>query len=96
MDTCTSAMVVCDCLATSPTGSPPTSASADRRPSGDEWFMVLSGTVQLLLHDRSHVVEAGDAASLSTMVPHAMGALDGPAEVLLVLDRDGDQVHRYL
>lgn len=30
------------------------------------------------------------------MVPHAMGALDGPAEVLLVLDRDGDRVHQHL
>lgn len=63
---------------------------------GDEWIMVLSGTVQLLLDDRSHIVETGDAASFSTMVPHAMGALDGPAEVLLVLDRDGDQVHQHL
>lgn len=60
---------------------------------GEEWFVVLSGRVQLLLDDRSLVVEAGDAASFSTMVPHAMGALDGPAEVIVVMDRDGDRAH---
>lgn len=63
---------------------------------GTEWFMVLSGTVHLLLDDRSHYVEAGDAASFSTMVPHAMGAVDGPAEVFLSLDRDGDRAHLHL
>ena len=55
-----------------------------------------AGTVQLQLDDRSHLVETGDAASFSTMLPHAMGALDGPAEVLLVLDREGDRVHQHL
>ena len=64
--------------------------------AGDEWFMVRSGTVELLLDVRSQIVETGDAASFSTMVPHATGAYDGPAEVLLVLDRDGDQVHQHL
>jgi transcriptional regulator with XRE-family HTH domain len=75
-----------------PVGDP----DALRVHAGNEWLMVLSGTVQLLLDDRSHVVDAGDAASFSTMIPHAMGALDGPAEVLLVLDRDGDRVHQHL
>lgn len=75
-----------------PVGDP----DALRVHAGDEWLMVLSGTVQLLLDDRSHIVEAGDAASFSTMVPHAMGALDDPAEVLLVLDRDGDRTHQHL
>lgn len=78
--------------APAPVGDP----DALRVHAGEEWFMVLSGAVQLLLDDRSHVVETGDAASFSTMVPHAMGALDGPAEVLLVLDSAGDQVHQHL
>ena len=63
---------------------------------GQEWLMVLSGTVQLLLDDRNHLVETGNAASFSTMIPHAMGALQGPAEVLLVLDDDGERVHQHL
>lgn len=64
--------------------------------AGDEWLMVLAGTLQLLLDGRIHIAGAGAAASFSTMAPHAMGALDGPAEVLLVLDRDGDRVHKHL
>lgn len=75
-----------------PVGDP----DAVRVHPGDEWLMVISGSVQLLLDDRGHTVEKGDAASFSTMVPHAMGALDGPAVVLLVLDRDGGGVHQHL
>ncbi len=41
----------------------------------DEWSTVRSGSAQLLLDDRSHIVETGDAASFSTMVSHATGAL---------------------
>lgn len=75
-----------------PVGDP----QALRVHAGNEWLMVLSGTVELLLDNLSHVVQTGDAASFSTMVPHAMGALDGPAELLLVLDREGDRVHQHL
>lgn len=63
---------------------------------GEEWIMVLSGTVQLLLDNHSHLVRSGDAATFSTMIPHAMGALEGPAEVLLVLHGDGERVHQHL
>lgn len=72
-----------------PTGDP----DALRVHPGHEWFMVLSGTVELLLEDRHQRVETGEAASFSTLVPHAMGAIDGSAEVLIVLDRDGDRAH---
>ncbi|GAA1565710.1 helix-turn-helix transcriptional regulator [Actinomadura kijaniata] len=60
---------------------------------GRDWFTVLSGTVTLLLGDRTILVEAGQAAEFSTMVPHAFGAHDGPAEILTILDPDGKRTH---
>jgi transcriptional regulator with XRE-family HTH domain len=60
---------------------------------GKDWFTVLSGTVVLLLGERTIVVEAGQAASFSTMVPHAFGARGGPAEILAVLDHEGQRSH---
>ena len=60
---------------------------------GHDWFTVLSGTVELLLGDRVIIVENGQAASFSTMVPHAFGAVGGPAEALAILDHDGRCLH---
>jgi transcriptional regulator with XRE-family HTH domain len=62
---------------------------------GKEWFTVLSGTVVLLLGDRTITVEAGQAAEFSTMVPHAFGARGGPAEVLGIFDHDGQRTHLH-
>jgi transcriptional regulator with XRE-family HTH domain len=60
---------------------------------GRDWFTVLSGTIVLLLGERAVVVEAGQAAEFSTMVPHAFGARDGAAEVLAIFDHDGQRIH---
>lgn len=60
---------------------------------GKDWFTVLSGTVVLLLGERTIMVEAGQAAEFSTMIPHAFGAHGGPAEVLCILDHDGQRTH---
>ena len=60
---------------------------------GHDWLFVLDGRVLLLLGDRRIVVEAGEAAEFTTMTPHAVAALDSPAEVLMVFDRDGRGVH---
>jgi transcriptional regulator with XRE-family HTH domain len=60
---------------------------------GREWFTVLSGTIRLYLGDRVMLVEAGDAAEFSTMVPHSLGAVDGPAEILTIFDQDGERAH---
>ena len=60
---------------------------------GRDWFTVLSGTVVLLLGERTIVVEAGQAAEFSTMIPHAFGAHDGPAEILCIFDHDGQRTH---
>jgi transcriptional regulator with XRE-family HTH domain len=60
---------------------------------GKDWFTVLSGTVELLLGERTILVQAGEAAEFSTMIPHAFGAHGGPAEVLCILDHDGQRTH---
>lgn len=60
---------------------------------GRDWFTVLSGTVVLRLGERTIRVETGEAAEFSTMVPHAFGVEDGPAEILAVLDHDGERTH---
>lgn len=60
---------------------------------GRDWFTVLSGTVVLYLGERVIRVEAGQAASFSTMTPHAVRSDRGPAEVLVILDHEGDRNH---
>lgn len=60
---------------------------------GDEWFYVLSGTVHLNLGERTIVVTTGEAAEFSTMTPHAIEAVDAPAELLILFDRDGERAH---
>ncbi|MBW3620320.1 MAG: XRE family transcriptional regulator [Actinobacteria bacterium] len=60
---------------------------------GHDWFFVLEGRVRLVLGDREIVVEPGEAAEFSTMTPHAFEALDGPAELITIFDRDGQRAH---
>jgi transcriptional regulator with XRE-family HTH domain len=60
---------------------------------GKDWFTVLSGTVVLLLGERTIMVKAGQAAEFSTMIPHAIGAHDRPAEILCIFDHDGQRTH---
>ena len=60
---------------------------------GRDWFTVLSGTARLHLGERVILVEAGQAAQFSTMTPHAITAHDGPVEVLVLFDRDGERAH---
>jgi DNA-binding Xre family transcriptional regulator/quercetin dioxygenase-like cupin family protein len=62
---------------------------------GKDWFTVLSGTVVLLLGERTILVKAGQAAEFSTMIPHAFGADGGPAEILCIFDHDGQRTHLH-
>jgi transcriptional regulator with XRE-family HTH domain len=62
---------------------------------GHDWFYVLDGRVRLMLGERTIVVETGEAAEFSTMTPHAVGAVDGPAELVMIFDRDGQRVHLH-
>jgi transcriptional regulator with XRE-family HTH domain len=62
---------------------------------GWDWLTVLSGTLVLLLGDRRILVEAGQAAEFSTMIPHAFGAHGGPAEIIGIFDHDGHRTHLH-
>ena len=72
-----------------PTDEPP----VQRVHPGHDWFVVIAGRVRLLLGDREIVVETGEAAEFATMTPHAVAALDAPAELIMVFDRDGQRAH---
>jgi transcriptional regulator with XRE-family HTH domain len=60
---------------------------------GHDWFVVIEGRVRLLLGDREMIVEVGEAAEFATMTPHAIAAVDGPAEVVMIFDRAGQRAH---
>ncbi|KUG57479.1 XRE family transcriptional regulator [Serinicoccus chungangensis] len=60
---------------------------------GYDWFVVLEGTVQLWLGDREIEVETGEAAEFPTMTPHSISALGGPAELIMIFDREGQRAH---
>lgn len=60
---------------------------------GHDWFFVLEGRVLLTLGEREILVAAGEAAEFATMTPHATRAVDGPAELIMIFDRDGHRAH---
>ncbi|AYG05046.1 helix-turn-helix transcriptional regulator [Gryllotalpicola protaetiae] len=60
---------------------------------GHDWFLVLEGRARLWLGERQIDVNAGEAAEFATMVPHAITALDGPVELIMIFDRDGQRAH---
>ena len=72
----------------------PTARKTEQRVHpGHDWFFVTSGRVRLSLGERDIIVEAGEAAEFATMTPHAFGAVDGPAELIMIFDRDGQRAH---
>ena len=72
-----------------PTRRPP----EQRVHPGHDWFFVLEGRVRLSLGEREITVDTGEAAEFATMTPHAFGAMDGPAELIMIFDRDGHNAH---
>jgi transcriptional regulator with XRE-family HTH domain len=60
---------------------------------GRDWFFVLSGRIRLTLGERDILVEAGESAEFATMTPHSFAAVDGPAEVVAIFDRDAQRAH---
>jgi transcriptional regulator with XRE-family HTH domain len=60
---------------------------------GHDWFVVIEGRVRLWLGDREIDVEPGEAAEFATMTPHAFSAIGGPAELVMIFDRDGQRAH---
>jgi transcriptional regulator with XRE-family HTH domain len=72
----------------------PTQKVAEQRVHpGYEWFFVTEGRVHLRLGDRAIEVAAGEAAEFTTMTPHALAAIDAPAELVMIFDRDGQRAH---
>lgn len=70
--------------------------SSDPEPQvhpGHDFMFVLEGSVRLTLGDVKHVVSVGESAEFSTMTPHAFAAIDGPAEVVMIFDREGAAAH---
>jgi transcriptional regulator with XRE-family HTH domain len=72
-----------------PTRKPP----EQRVHTGHDWFFVIEGRVRLHLGEREIIVETGEAAEFATMTPHALTAIEGPAEVLMIINRDGQRAH---
>ena len=60
---------------------------------GHDWFFVIEGRVRLSLGEREIIVETGEAAEFATMTPHAITAIDGAAELIMIFDRDGERAH---
>lgn len=52
---------------------------------GEEFIVVLTGKIIIKYGTGQDVLEAGDSAYYNTVVPHYIGAIDGPAEILAVL-----------
>lgn len=73
---------------------PPDDPSRLRAHPGREWLVVLSGVAVLLLGDRRFRVETDQAAEFPTMLPHAIGTVGGPTEVLGIFDRDARRGHQ--
>ena len=55
----------------------------------------MTGRVSLHLGDRRITVETGEAAEFTTMTPHAVAALDAPADILMIFNRDGLHTHLH-
>jgi transcriptional regulator with XRE-family HTH domain len=72
---------------------PPRRKPQQRVHPGHDWFFVLEGRVHLWLGAREILVAAGEAAEFGTMTPHAIAAVDGPAELIMIFDRDGQRAH---
>ncbi len=72
----------------------PTRTAAEQRVHpGHDWFFVIEGRVRLSLGEREITVESGEAGEFATMTPHALTAMDGPAELIMIFDRDGQRAH---
>lgn len=60
---------------------------------GHDWLTVIEGTITLHLGERDLTIRTGEAAEFATMTPHAISAIDGPAELIMIFDRDGQRAH---
>ena len=52
---------------------------------GEEFIIVVSGKILFIYGKEEKVLEPGDSAYYNSVVPHYVGAVDGPAEIYAVL-----------
>jgi transcriptional regulator with XRE-family HTH domain len=52
---------------------------------GEEFIIVVSGKVLVRYGKEDHILSKGDTAYYNSVVPHFIGAVDGPAEIFAVL-----------
>jgi transcriptional regulator with XRE-family HTH domain len=50
---------------------------------GEEWLYVTAGTLELVLGERTHTLDAGDGAHFDSLVPHRLAAAGAPGVDLL-------------
>jgi transcriptional regulator with XRE-family HTH domain len=56
---------------------------------GHQWLYVLQGSVRLIIEHHDLVLHEGEAVAFHTWRPHWLGAIDGPAEALVIFTPDG-------
>jgi transcriptional regulator with XRE-family HTH domain len=61
--------------------------------AGLDWLYVLTGRLRLLLGDDDFTIEEGEAVELPTWTPHWFGAVDGPAELIMIVGPQGERLH---
>ena len=62
---------------------------------GHEWMYLLSGRLRLVLGDEDFLIEPGEAVEFSTWTPHWFGAIDAPAEAIIIFGARGERVHLH-
>jgi DNA-binding Xre family transcriptional regulator len=62
----------------------PVEAPTRHQHEGHQWLYVLDGTVRLLVGASDRVLGVGEAVAFSTWEPHALVAVERPAEVLVI------------
>jgi transcriptional regulator with XRE-family HTH domain len=60
---------------------------------GSDWIYVLQGPLRLLLGAEEFILETGEAAEFSALRPHWLGAVDGPAELIMFVGPPGEAAH---
>ena len=62
----------------------PVEAPVRHQHEGHQWLYVLDGTVRLVVGAADRVLQVGETAEFSTWEPHALVAVDRPAETLVI------------
>jgi transcriptional regulator with XRE-family HTH domain len=72
---------------------PDRAPASPARHRGEEWLYVLSGTLHLEYDGSPHLLEAGACAHFDADRPHRLGAVGGPAEILMLAAKDTRSLH---